>query len=333
MARVKKVINDPDRLIDEAIEGMVLAAGGRLVSLPGASTMMRPEIADGKVALLIGGGSGHEPMYSGFVGQGLADAAVCGNIFASPTPDLILEATRAIHRGRGVLYVYGNYAGDNMNFDIAAEMAADEGIEVRTVRVMDDVAAMPVEQMQERRGIGGAFFQVKIAGAICGEASDLAEAEAVVRAAQGEIRSIGVALSAGSLPQNGEPTFALPEDEIEIGMGVHGEPGVERRGMMAADPMVDLMLGKVLPDLPFGRGERVALLLNGLGSTTAMELMIANRRVRQRLDEEGIEVASTFVGPIFTCQEMAGFSISLMRLDPERERLLGKPGWSLGYRF
>ena len=332
MAGVKKVINDPERLVEEAIEGMVLAAHGRLRSLPGASTMIRPEIEDGKVALLIGGGSGHEPMYSAFVGDGFADAAVCGNIFASPTPDLILAATRAIHRGRGVLYVYGNYAGDNMNFDIAAEMAADEGIEVRTVRVLDDVAAMPVEKADERRGIGGAFFQVKIAGAACAEAPDLAAAAAVVKAAQGEIRSIGVALSAGSLPQNGEPTFELGRDEIEIGMGVHGEPGVERRAMMPADALVDVMVERVVADLPFGRGERVALLLNGLGSTTMMELMIANRRVRQRLDEAGIVVASTVQGPLFTCQEMAGFSISLMRLDAERERLLGRSAWSLGYR-
>ena len=332
MTSVKKIINAPDRIVDEAIEGMVLAAHGKMVAVPGARTMARSDLPDNKVALLIGGGSGHEPMYSAFVGEGFADAAVCGNIFASPTPDLILTAAKAIHRGRGVLFVYGNYAGDNMNFDIAAELAAEEGIEVATVRVLDDVAAMPPDRADERRGIGGAFFQVKIAGAACAAASDLAEAAAIVRAAQAEIRSIGVALSPGSMPESGQPTFELGPDEMEIGMGVHGEQGVERRGLLPADALVATMLDRVLDDLPFRRGDRVALLLNSLGATTMMELMIANRRTRQLLADAGLEVAWTTSGPLFTCQEMAGFSISLMRLDAERERLLRAPAWSLGYR-
>ncbi len=328
---VKKVINDPDAIVDEVIDGMVLAADGRLVRIPDASSVMRPRIEDGKVSLLIGGGSGHEPMYSAYVGENFADAAVCGNIFASPTPDLILNATRAIHRGKGVLYVYGNYAGDNMNFDIAAEMAAEEGIEVETVRVLDDVAASPPDQAHERRGIGGAFFQVKIAGAACGMSGSLADAAETVRGAQRNIRSIGVALGAGSLPQTGEPTFVLGPDEIEIGLGVHGEPGVERRKLMPADALADTMIERVVRDLPFGRGERVALLLNSLGATTMMELMIVNRRARQILADAGLTVAATYSGPFFTCQEMAGFSISLMRLDEERERLLRASAWSLGY--
>jgi dihydroxyacetone kinase-like protein len=330
--KAKKLVNDPQHIVAEVIDGMVYASDGRLKRIPKADAVMRTTIPDDKVALLIGGGSGHEPMYSAFVGEGLADAAVCGNIFAAPTPDNILNATRAINRGRGVLYVYGNYAGDNMNFDIAAELAADEGIEIATVRVVDDVAAMPPERMDERRGIGGAFFQVKIAGAICATATSLEEAKAVVSAARGQIRTMGVAMSPGSIPETGAPTFELGPDEIEIGLGVHGEPGVERREMLPADELVAAMLRRVVEDLPFTRGDRVALLLNSLGATTMMELMIATRRARQLLDAAGLTVALTYFGPYFTCQEMAGFSLSLMRIDETQERLLRLPVWSLGYR-
>lgn len=332
MAKAKKLINGPEQIVEEVIQGMILASDGRLARVSEADAVMRTDMAADKVALLIGGGSGHEPMYSAFVGQGLADAAVCGNIFAAPSPHHILAATRAIHRGRGVLYVYGNYAGDNMNFDIAAEMAAEEGVEVATVRVMDDVAAMPPERMDERRGIGGAFYQVKLAGAFCAEAESLAQAAAFVAEVGRDIRTIGVALSPGSIPQTGEPTFTLGEDEIEIGLGVHGEAGVERRPLAPADEIVAAMVDRVANDLPFKRGDRVALLLNSLGATTMMELMIANRRVRQLLDERGLVVAATNAGPYFTCQEMAGISLSLMKLDDQRERLLRQPVWSLGYR-
>jgi dihydroxyacetone kinase-like protein len=330
--KAKKLVNDPKHIVAEVIDGMVYASDGRLKRIPDADAVMRTTLPDDKVALLIGGGSGHEPMYSAFVGEGLADAAVCGNIFAAPTPDNILNATRAINRGRGVLYVYGNYAGDNMNFDIAAELAADEGIKIATVRVVDDVAAMPPERMDERRGIGGAFFQVKIAGAICSTATSLEEAKAVVSAARGQIRTIGVAMSAGSIPETGAPTFELGPDEIEIGLGVHGEPGVDRRKMLPADELVAAMLHRVVEDLPFTRGDRVALLLNSLGATTMMELMIATRRARQLLDPAGLTVALTYFGPYFTCQEMAGFSLSLMRINETEERLLRLPAWSLGYR-
>ena len=332
MARAKKLINDPEAIVAEVIDGMVYASDGLLVRVPDADAVMRADLPGAKVGLLIGGGSGHEPMYSTFVGDGFADVAVCGNIFAAPTPDNILNATRAVHQGRGVLYVYGNYAGDNMNFDIAAELAAEEGIEIATVRVVDDVAAMPPDRMDERRGIGGAFFQVKIAGAACRSSATLAEARAIVENAQRNIRTIGVALSAGSIPQTGEPTFELGDDEIEIGLGVHGEPGIERRAMMSADDLVAAMIERVVPDLPFRRGDRVALLLNSLGATTTMELMIANRRVRQLLAEAGVTVAATYSGAYFTCQEMAGLSLSLMRLDGTQEELLRQPAWSLGYR-
>jgi len=327
MAKVKKIINDPERLVEEIIEGLVLASHGALVPVPGVNAVMRREIPE-KVALLIGGGSGHEPMYTAYVGDGYADASVCGHIFAAPTPDIILEATRAIHRGRGVLYVYGNYAGDNMNFDLAAEMAADEGIPVQTVRVMDDIA---IADPAERRGIGGAFFQVKIAGSACREATSLEEAHRIVTKAQQAVRTLGVAVSAGSLPETGELTFEIGDDEIEIGMGAHGERGIERRKLMPADPLVEEMMRRLQEDRPLQRGDRVALLLNDLGATTMMELLIVNRKVRQILDEMGVGVHSTNIGPYLTCQEMAGFYISLLRLDDELQRHLDSPARSLGY--
>jgi len=331
MARVKKIVNDPHHIVEEVIEGFVLASHGSLRKVEGVNALMRAHVPEGKVALLIGGGSGHEPMYTAFVGENLADASVCGHIFAAPTPDIIFEATKAVHRGNGVLYVYGNYAGDIMNFDIAAEMAAAEGITVKTARVMDDVASAPPERMDQRRGIGGAFYQVKIAGAACATAPDLDAAYRIALKAQASIRSIGVAVAAGSLPETGEPTFLLGDDEIEIGMGAHGEPGVQRRKLIPADALTEEMVDLLVNDLPFRRGDRVALLLNDLGATTLMELMIVNRKARMLLDQQGIVVHETQFGSYLTCQEMAGFSLSLIRLDDELTRYVDLPATSLGY--
>jgi phosphoenolpyruvate---glycerone phosphotransferase subunit DhaK len=328
MRKVKKIINDPGRLVPETLEGLVLASGGRLELVPGLNALMRSDSRPDKVTLLIGGGSGHEPMYTAYVGNGWADVSVAGHIFAAPAPDLIFEAAKAAHRGRGVLFVYGNYAGDNMNFDMAAEMLMATDIPVRTVRVCDDVA---LKDPVERRGIAGAVYMVKVAGAACQSANTLEEAERVVRRAQANVRSLGVAVRAGSLPETGELTFELGDDEIEIGMGAHGEPGVERRALIRADPLADEMVKLVLEDLPFRSGDRVALLLNDLGATTMMELMIVNRRIRARLAEAGIKVARTDAGPYLTCQEMAGFSLTLMKLDDDLERALAAPAWSLGY--
>jgi dihydroxyacetone kinase-like protein len=328
MSKVKKIINDPENIVAEVLEGAVLASHGKLRKVGDVPALIRSEIEDGKVALLIGGGSGHEPMYTFLVGPGLADASVAGNIFAAPAPHIVYEATKAADRGKGVLYVYGNYAGDIMNFDMGAELAAADGIETRTVLVTDDVS---VANLADRRGIAGAFYMVKAAGAACTRAATLSEAEALVRKAQANIRSLGVAVRAGSLPETGEPTFELGDDEIEIGMGAHGEPGVQRRKLMTADDLTTEMMRLLLADLPFRRGDRVALLLNDLGATTEMELMIVNRKARSILGAEGIEVARTDIGPFLTSQEMAGFSITLMRLDAELESLLAAPCSSLPF--
>jgi len=331
MGKPKKILNDAVDIVDEALDGMALASGGRLVRPSGLNALVRAEIPASKVALLIGGGSGHEPMFTCFVGENLADGSAAGQVFAAPSPDLILATTKAIHRGRGVLYVYGNYAGDNMNFDIAAELAAEEGIETRTVRVWDDVASAPPDRLEERRGIAGDFYVVKIAGGAAAERDSLDEVYRIAAKARDNTRSMGVAISAGSIPETGARTFELGDDEIEIGMGAHGEPGVSRQKLAAADSVADQMMGVILADLPFRAGDEVALLINNLGATTMMELLIVNRRVRRILAEAGIRTYCTDIGRFLTCQEMAGFSISLLRLDEELKRYLDLPIRVLGY--
>ncbi len=331
MKRAKKIVNDPKLVVEELLEGLVEASMGRTRPAGRIQALVKTEILPGKVALLIGGGSGHEPVFAGFIGDNLADGAACGNVFAAPTPDIILDATRAIHRGRGVLYLYGNYAGDVMNFDIAAEMAADEGITVKTVRVWDDVASAPPERKQDRRGIAGDLFVIKIAGGAAAILGNLDDVFRVAVEARDNVRSMGVAVAAGSIPETGEPTFELPDDEIEIGMGLHGEPGVSREKLLPADPLVDKMMARILADLPFSAGDEVALLVNDLGATTMMELLIVNRRARRILREQGLRVHDTVVGSYCTCQEMAGFSLTLLKLDDELKRYYDLPARSVGF--
>lgn len=327
----KKVLNDRKKVVAEMIEGLVLANDGRVRKLPNHNAIVRTDLPESKVALVIGGGSGHEPIFHGFVGKNLGDAAACGQVFAAPSPDIICEAAKAVHRGKGILFLYGNYAGDNMNFDMAAEMLEEDGIEVRTVRVCDDVAAAPPERMHDRRGVAGDVLMIKIAGGAAAELDSLDEVERVARKAGANIRSIGVALSAGSIPETGKPTFELADDEIEVGMGAHGEAGVTRQKLTTADEIADQLMDKVLSDLPFRRGDEVALLINNLGATTMMEMLIVNRRIRQILEREGISVYRTDVGTWLTVQEMAGFSVTLLKLDDELKHYLDLPCQSVGY--
>lgn len=331
MNKAKKIINDPRDVVSELLEGLVEANHGRIRALEGVAALVKTALPPGKVGLLIGGGSGHEPLFHGFIGHNLADGAACGHIFAAPTPDVILAATQALDQRKGVLYLYGNYAGDNMNFDIAAELASDEGIETRTVRIWDDVASAPLERIEDRRGIAGDLFVIKIAGAVSAGASRLDEVYRVTTKARDQTRSMGVALSAGSIPETGEPTFDLPPDEIEVGMGLHGEPGVARQKLLPANALVDMMMARILADLPFEGGDEVCLLINNLGATTMMELLIVNRRVRQVLRERPIGVHDTVIGSFCTSQEMAGFSITLMKLDEELRHYYDMPASSFAF--
>lgn len=319
---IKKAINDPENLVREIAEGVVFASHGRVRLLPDLPVLVRTVIEPGKVGIVVGGGSGHEPMYQGLIGPGFADAVACGNMFAAPTPDVILAASHAANQGKGVLYLQANYAGDNMNYEIAAELAADDGIETRTVRTGEDVSMAPE---LGRRGLAGSFFTLKLAGAIAGTGADLATTAALAQRVADNLRSLSVAFAPGSLPDTGEKTFEIADDEVEVGMGVHGEKGVATLKMAKADPLTDLMIDKLVDDYPLNGGERVALLVNDMGATTLMELYVVTRRAHQRLAEKGVTVADTWIGPYCTTQEMAGFSLTLLKLDAEMEALLARP--------
>ena len=332
MRRGKKFINDPKEIVDQVTDGLVAASVGRTRRVGESTVIVRSALPEDKVGLLVGGGSGHEPLFSGFVGTNMADGAVAGNIFASPTPDQILTGTRGVDGGKGVLYLYGNYAGDNMNFDIAAELAADEGIQTKTVRIWDDVASATLENIEDRRGIAGDLLVIKAAGAAAARLDTLEEVYELTSRARDNTRSIGVAASAGTFPETGLPTFEdLPPDEIELGMGVHGEAGVSRIKMLSADALADQMMERILVDLPFKGGDRVVMLINNLGSTTMTELLVVNRRATQILDEQGIQLHDTLMGAYCTSQEMAGFSITLMRLDAQLQEYYDLPAHSFGF--
>lgn len=325
--QTKKIINDGGAAVNEMLEG-VLAAHPRHLRAIEASPRSIVAVdgpRQGKVGLVIGGGSGHEPSFLGFVGRGLADAAAIGNVFASPPPDPILECAKAVDGGAGILFMYGNYAGDVMNFDMAAEMAAMDDIEVRTILSTDDVASAPRDQREKRRGVAGNFFIFKAAGAACDLMLSFDECERIGRKANDHTFTMGVALSPCSLPQTRRPNFEIGDDEMEIGMGIHGEPGIARGPLQSADAITDAMLDRILEEMAPARGDRVALLVNSLGATPLMELYIMNRRVRQRLDDIDVDIHATWVGNYCTSLEMAGASITLHHLDGELQRMLDHP--------
>lgn len=327
----KKILNDPRNVVTEMLDGLALANDGRVERLDGKDILIRTDLPESKVTLLIGGGSGHEPIFHGFVGKNMGDAAACGQVFAAPSPDTIMDAAMAAHRGKGILFLYGNYAGDNVNFDIAAELLEEEeGIDVRTVRVNDDVAAAPPERSDDRRGIAGDIYAIKVAGGAAAECDTLDEVERIARKAVGNLRSMGVAVAAGSIPETGKLTFELADDEIEIGMGAHGEAGIAKQKISSADDVADQIMEKILADMPLGEGDEIALMINNLGATTMMEMLIVNRRVRQILADRGTTVHRTDVGTFLTVQEMAGFSITVMKLDDELKHYLDLPARSVG---
>jgi len=324
---VKKIINNGADAVDEMLAGMLAAHPNHLKLVDGTtrSVVAVDGPRKGKVGLVIGGGSGHEPSFVGFVGRGLADGAAIGNVFASPPPDPILECAKAVDGGAGVLFMYGNYAGDVMNFDMAAEMAAMEDIEVRTVLTTDDVASAPRDRRSDRRGVAGNVFVFKIAGAASDRMMDLDACEAAARKANDRTFTMGVALGPCSLPQTRKPNFELGDDEMEIGMGIHGEPGVERGPLKSANAITDDLLDRILPEMKAARGDRVAVLVNGLGATPLMELYIMMARVRQRLDGEGLIIHATLVGNYCSSLDMMGASVTLMHLDEELQSLLDHP--------
>jgi len=323
---MQKIMNSPEKFVDEMLEGILAAHPTRLRAAGSLRAIVRADApVKGKVAIATGGGSGHLPVFMGYVGQGLADGAAIGNVFASPSAEQMLDVTQAISGGRGVLYLYGNYGGDVMNFDLAAELAAGEGIETATVLGADDVASAPKGEERRRRGIAGLFLLYKVAGARAAEGATLAEVRATTEKASARLRSMGVALSPCIVPQAGKPTFELPPGEMEIGMGIHGEPGVRRGPLESADRIGEQLVAALLEDLPYARGERAAVLVNGLGATPKEELYILYRRVHRLLADAGVGIHRAWVGEHATSLEMAGASVSLLKLDEELTRLVDAP--------
>lgn len=323
--QTQKLINDGNAAVDEMLTGILAAHPNHLFRPEHTSraVVARNGPRPGKVALVIGGGSGHEPTFLGYVGKGLADACAVGNVFASPPPQPAVDAALAANGGAGVLFMYGNYAGDVMNFDMATELLEMEGVEARTVVTTDDIASSP--NREKRRGVAGNVFIFKVAGAAADLMLQLDEVERIARHANFRTHTMGVALSSCSLPQTRRPSFDLPVGEMEIGMGIHGEPGVRRGPLRPANEVADEIMGALLNEMNAARGDRVAVLINSLGATPLMELYILYARVAERLAEAGLTVHKALVGPYCTSLDMAGASITLMHLDDELERLIDHP--------
>ena len=320
----KKLINDPFDAVDEALEGFA-GAHSDLVTLAAPRVIARRVPASGKVGFVVGGGSGHEPAFAGYVGLGMADAAACGNVFASPPPDVILAAIHAASTGRGVLMGYGNYAGDVLNFGLAAEFAAAEGIEVREIRVSDDVASAPPAEREKRRGIAGDIIVFKCAGAAAEHGDSLAEVERIAVKSNLATLSMGVALAGCEVPGAGRPTFELGADEISIGMGVHGEPGISRGPLETADAIAAKLVAAIVAEMDSAATPDVALLVNGLGATATMDQYILYRSAHKALEAAGFRVTHSYVGEYITSLEMAGASVTVTALDGELTELLDAP--------
>lgn len=329
---MKKIINNPNLVVDEMIQGLVKAHPEYLRKLDDFNVVVRKESPSKKVALVSGGGSGHEPAHAGFVGKGMLDGAVLGAVFTSPTPDQVYEAIKAVDGGEGVLLVIKNYTGDVMNFEMAKEMAEMEGIKVESVVVNDDVAVENSLYTAGRRGIAGTVFVHKIAGAMAEKGASLEEVKRVAQKTIDNVRSMGMALTPCTVPAAGKPNFTLAENEMEIGMGIHGEPGTHRETIKPANEIVEHMLNKILNDMPLNNGDEVAIMINGLSGTPLMELYIVNNKVSDMLKSLGVNVYKTFVGEFMTSLEMAGFSITVLKLDNELKELLDKEADTVAFK-
>lgn len=331
---MKKLINDPKNVVDEAAAGFAAAHADLVtVEFDPIFIVRRDAPVKGKVALVSGGGSGHEPLHGGFVGYGMLDAAVPGPVFTSPTPDPILAATIAVNSGAGVLHIVKNYTGDVLNFETAADLAEAEGIAVRTVVVDDDVAVKDSLYTAGRRGVAGTVLVEKIAGAAAERGDDLDAVAEIATRVNAQVRSMGVALTPCVVPHAGEPSFVLGEDEIEIGIGIHGEPGRERIQLEPADQIVDRLLTPILEDMPLGNGDRVLLFVNGMGGTPQVELYIMFRHAAEVLGAKGVEITRSLVGNFVTSLEMQGASITVLKLDDELAELWDAPVQTAALRW
>lgn len=322
---MKKIMNVPNAFVDESLKGILLAHGDLLKSGPdNIRAIVRADApVAGKVAVVTGGGYGHLPLFLGYVGKGLCDGCAVGNVFTSPSCESIMDTTRLVNGGKGVLYLFGNYMGDQMNFEMAADFLASEGIETAIIRAADDVASSPREAWQERRGIAGILFAYKIAGALAERGSSLREVEDKTRCACERIATYGVSFTSCQLPESSAPIFEISESDMELGMGIHGEKGVKRCNMMTAAQLAEYVVPRITEDISVQAGDRVAVLVNGLGATSREELYILYGEVAQLMAAKGVSIAKSYVGEYVTSMEMAGASVSLFKLNQEFEDLLG----------
>jgi len=326
---MRKIINSPENFVEDMLRGIYAAHPDLVKSVDGElRNFVSVRKKTGKVALSTGGGSGHLPLFLGYVGEGLLDGCSVGGVFQSPSSTQMLEVTKDINQGAGVLYIYGNYTGDIMNFDMASEMAEMEGIEVRTVIGMDDVASAPKGEEFNRRGVAGIFFVYKCAGAAAEKMMNIDEVERIAKKASDNVRTMGVALSSCTIPRVGKPTFEVPDGEMAIGMGIHGEPGIRNSPIKSSDEIVNEILEPILTDLEIKSGSEVSVLVNGLGATPKEELYIMFSRVDAILKERGIKIYRSYVGEFATSMEMAGASISILRLDSELKEMIDAPAES-----
>ena len=323
---MKKLINDPDDVVDEMVEGMVAAYPDQIRQVPDTNVLVRKDAPiDGTVGVVSGGGSGHEPTHAGYLGEGMLTGAAAGDVFSSPTADEFEALLEAADGGEGVLAVIKNYEGDVMNFETAGEMVEMEGTDVATVVVDDDVAVEDSLYTSGRRGVCGTILVHKAAGAKAAEGADLDEVQRVAQKVIDNVGTMGMALTSCVTPEKGEPTFDLPEDEIELGIGIHGEPGVERTDVMSADEITEELTGNVLDDLDLEEGQEVMTIVNGMGGTPLMELFVVNRKLQEILGDHGLETWDAWVGDYMTSLDMEGCSITVCAVDEELKELLGAP--------
>lgn len=328
----KKILNkEVSNVVEESLVGYLTAYKKYFKKVGEYNAFSYRDNRKDKVALVIGGGSGHEPLFTGYCGAGLADAVACGNVCASPNPELIMETAKAVDQGKGVLFVYGNYAGDNLNFDMAEEMCRAEGMKTAHVREWDDFVSAPKERITDRRGIAGDVFTIKVAGAACDAGLSLKEVVRITEKARDNTNTIGLATSPGTLPGNEKPTFEIADDEMEFGMGLHGEPGIERTKMMPCSDMVDRMYKEIKSEMDLKEGDELAVLVNGLGSTPLLELNLVFFELYKRMHKDGLKVHDTEIKTYCTCMEMGGFSITFMKLDEELKKYYDAPCFSPYY--
>lgn len=326
---MKKIMNAPEKIVEQMLMGLAKSSGGFLSKIPDYDIILRTDLAKAKVSLISGGGSGHEPAHGGYVGEGMLDCAVAGPVFTSPGPDQILKGIQAVNRGQGVLMIIKNYAGDVMNFQIAGELAAQEDIATDYVIVNDDVA---IGEKTQRRGIAGTVLVHKIAGAAAEQGANLSEVKAIAQEVIDNVRSKGVALKPCILPTDGQPSFNIDADKMEIGLGIHGEAGIKQVDIMASAQIAKDLVNSLAKDLPFNQGDEIVVVVNGLGATPLLEQMVFFNDVTEECDALGLKIYRALIGDYMTSLDMAGLSLSFLRLNQQLKALIDAPALSLNFR-